>query len=149
MTALLAVDPGKKTGWVLAEVTELAGFVVYDVIEWGETEHDEFLSKTWHLLTNGWAKRVICERYFQNTKRMTQQHDHPEIIGALRFQCRYTDVPFILQNVSDAKKFATPDKIADMVRPRWKDSVGYGGEGHAVDAVKHLVTFAETAWDGT
>lgn len=150
MTRILAVDPGKSTGWVLADVlANVNGFRIYDAIDWGETPHDEFLAHAWTLLTDGKVQYVACERYFQTTKRMTRQHDHPEIIGALRWQCRYTDVPFILQNVSDAKKHSTPAKISSMVKPRWKGSVGYGGEGHAVDAVRHLVLFAETTWDGT
>jgi hypothetical protein len=125
---MLAVDPGGTTGWVLMEDRV--------VKNWGEEKDPiRFLDMTWDLLREG-LDRVVCERWILMRGRVvTNQPTALEIIGCLKWQAWYTETTFLLQNVADAKAWATPSRLAPY---RFK-GVGRGGEGHAISALSHAL----------
>lgn len=128
MSNVLAVDPGKVTGYA----------IWYDGhrVE-GELDGSKFLHKAVGLIENGELDFVACERFIisAQTGRLSQAPWSLEQIGVLRFTCERHDVQFTLQNAGDAKRFATDERL---------DYLGWGrslGAGHSRDAQRHLLLF--------
>ena len=128
MERILAVDPGKTTGYSI--------WSAKDRID-GELYVEAFLDFAWDKLEHGNIDVVVCERFVINarTAQLTQAPWSLEQIGALRFMCKKFDVDFVLQNASDAKKFATDKLLTNYGWPRPP------GGGHARDAQRHLLVY--------
>jgi hypothetical protein len=139
---VLAVDPGKLTGWLVYQQLRVAGpdDRPLRVVEWGENDQRSFceLAEKW---VNGTAVPVVCERW-DNRPAMVQtfQPYSLEIIGTLRFMTEFNPKRFHLQGPGDAKEFGTPSKLA----PYRNEGFGVGGEGHALDALRHALLFEST-----
>lgn len=125
---ILAVDPGKTTGYVLWNDGER--------IE-GELYGEAFLDRADELIVSDQVDVVVCERFIitAQTGKKTQAPWSLEQIGALRFLCRKHNVHFVLQSASDAKRFATDHRLNALGWKRPK------GAGHARDAQRHLLVF--------
>ncbi len=125
---ILAVDPGKTTGYVLWTDGERVE---------GELYGEAFLDRADELIESGEVDVVVCERFIitAQTGKKTQAPWSLEQIGALRFLCRKHDVTFVLQSAADAKRFATEEKLN---RAGWKRPKG---DGHARDAQRHLLVY--------
>jgi hypothetical protein len=128
LSRILAVDPGKTTGYVIWDDGERVE---------GELYGEAFLDLAWEHLTGEEFDAVVCERFIINarTAKLTQSPWSLEQIGALRFMCKKFDIKFVLQNASDAKRFATDKKLNDLGWKRPK------GDGHARDAQRHLLVY--------
>lgn len=128
MGNILAVDPGKTTGYVIWNPEERRE---------GELYVEAFLDLAWEQISSGRIDTVVCERFVINarTATLTQAPWSLEQIGALRFMCQKFDVNFVLQNASEAKKFATDKRLNDYGWPRPQ------GAGHARDAQRHLLIY--------
>ena len=126
--SVLAVDPGRTTGFVIwrddARVEK-------------ELEASRFLEYVAPLIERGEIDFVVCERFIITTQtaKFSQAPWSLEQIGVLRFLCKRHDVSFVLQNVSDAKRFGTDDRLNAIGWKRPK------GGGHARDAQRHLLLF--------
>jgi len=126
--SVLAVDPGRTTGFVIwrddARVEK-------------ELEASRFLEYVAPLIERGEIDFVVCERFIITTQtaKFSQAPWSLEQIGVLRFLCKRHDVSFVLQNVSDAKRFATDERLNTI---NWKRPKG---GGHARDAQRHLLLF--------
>lgn len=122
------MDPGKTTGYVVWHDGER---------EEGELPAERFLEFAERIIERGDVDHVVCERYIitVHSARLTQAPWSLEQIGVLRHLCRKHDVKFHLQNVSDAKKFASEGRLKNLgwKRPR--------GDGHARDAQRHLLVY--------
>lgn len=128
MPRILAVDPGRKTGycyWHDGKRTE------------GERLAATFLKYADDLIENGEVDFVVCERFIitHQTGKYSQAPWSLEQIGALRFLCEKYGVSFVLQNAADAKRFGSEKNLSALgwKRPR--------GDGHARDAQRHLLLF--------
>lgn len=128
MVCVLSVDPGRTTGYAIWRDGER--------IE-GELEASRFLQKASALIENGEITHVVCERFIVNaqTAKFTQAPWSLEQIGVLRFYCEKYEIPFTLQNASDAKRFGTEERLNKLMWKRPK------GGGHARDAQRHLLLF--------
>ena len=128
MANVLAVDPGKITGYVV--------WCEGERIE-QELEASRFLKRAVALIESGSIQHVVCERFIVSaqTGKFSQAPWSLEQIGVLRFLCSQNDIPFTLQNAADAKRFATEERLNHM---KWKRPKG---AGHARDAQRHLLLF--------
>lgn len=128
MANVLAVDPGRITGYV----------VWYDGERLEqELEASRFLKRAATLIETGEVHHVVCERFIVSaqTGKFSQAPWSLEQIGVLRFLCEQNDIPFTLQNAADAKRFSTEERLNHL---RWKRPKG---AGHARDAQRHLLLF--------
>lgn len=131
---LLAVDPGKKTGW--------ASFDTTTMVLSGATEApaNEFLDKIvpWIDRSAGLVlARIIVERFVITTetakKGVGDEHWSIEQMGVLRHHARWAGLEFDgTQTLSNAGKFAPNERLR---------AVGWyvPGRGHANDALRHLL----------
>ena len=126
MSTVLAVDPGKTTGYALWTDGERVE---------GELYAEAFLDYAESVLKTGTVDTVVCERFIITTRTGKLSHApwSLEQIGALRHLCHVHRVNFVLQNVSDAKKFGTDQRLNLL---GWKRPQG---AGHARDAQRHLL----------
>lgn len=128
MPNVLAVDPGLITGFV----------VWYDGIRIEEElQAEQFMLRAASLIENKEVDLVVCERFVisSQTGKFSQAPWSLEQIGVLRFLCLKHNVDFSLQNVSDAKRFATDERLNSI---GWKKPKG---AGHARDAQRHLLLY--------
>jgi hypothetical protein len=133
---VLAVDPGKTTGLALYR----------DVFRKSEDMHEwtawmlpwqQSMDAIVDWIQNGELDHVVCENFVISRNTLTKGADaHWPMggIGITRWMCERTHVPFDLQMPSDAKGFATNDKLKKL---GWKTP----GKDHPDDATRHLVLF--------
>lgn len=127
---ILAVDPGKKTGWAVYDGTTPA---------FGELGFEEFHdhAHAWLLrsFTEGKPMSVVCERFVIMGSTVTKSRGDTnwsiETIGVLRWLCRRFKFSFELQGASDAKRFGSDNLLRKL--DWWTP-----GSDHARDAARHL-----------
>jgi len=131
---IIAIDPGAVTGWAEfregrpLRTLEIAGrHSVYEEFIWGTEE-------SWYIRGD---TEVVCEDYIisARTVKVTPQKDPLYIIGWLEGECHRCNIPFTLQTPSQAKSFATDDKLKYL---GWYTPTK---DGHANDASRHLLTY--------
>lgn len=144
MRYVLAVDPGKATGMALFSLESGQE----PVLIWsGEFQQDEYARPIRDTLaTYGDTLDIVCERFTINaqTVRNSQAPYSLEQIGILK-QClmdagrRADDIYF--QSPADAKAMFDNKKLKKL--EYWHK----GGEGHALDAIRHgLLKLVKTGW---
>jgi len=137
---ILAVDPGKTTGWAFKNTAEFS--VPYTLLEGelpiqtGEYEWYEFLQRYESWIRAGHIDVTVCESFIitRETLKKTRQNWSLEAIGAMRYLSMERGKEFVLQSPGEAKGFATPDKLKKL---GWWPA----GEDHAQDAARHLLTY--------
>lgn len=143
MRHILAVDPGKATG--------LAYFTIEQgsepVLVWSqEVQQEEYAKPIREVFAKNPAMDVVCERFVINaqTVRNSQAPFSLEQIGILK-QClidigrKADDIYF--QAPSDAKGMFDNAKLKKL------DYWHKGGEGHALDAIRHgLLRCVKLGW---
>lgn len=80
---------------------------------------------------------VVCERYTQQSLRLTPQYDALEVIGVVRWLCHRYGAELILQSRSQ-KKLVTSFMLRDI---GWWMS---GTKGHTNDAARHVLIYLST-----
>ena len=143
MRTILAVDPGKATGLAMFRIEQ----GVDPELVWAlEVQQDEYAAPIREALAVDKAIDVVCERFTINahTVRNSQAPFSLEQIGILK-QClmdvgrNAEDIYF--QSPSDAKAMFDNSKLKKL---------GYwhkGGEGHALDAIRHgLLRCVKLGW---
>ena len=144
MRYVLAVDPGKATGMALFSLESGQE----PVLIWsGEFQQEEYANPIRDTLaTYGDTLDVVCERFTINaqTVRNSQAPYSLEQIGILK-QClmdagrKPDDIYF--QSPADAKAMFDNKKLKKL--EYWHK----GGEGHALDAIRHgLLKLVKTGW---
>ena len=147
MRYILSVDPGKATG--VAFFSYIAGEDPV-LIESGEYQQDEYAKPIRqalaHSIMSGQELEIVCERFTINsqTVKNSQAPFSLEQIGILK-QCLMDvgrspdDIYF--QSPADAKSMFDNPKLKKL---------GYwhkGGEGHALDAIRHgLLRLVKSGW---
>jgi hypothetical protein len=147
---VLSVDPGKATGMCLLSLGEGAA---EPELEWsGEYQPQEFAAPIRNTLEEVAADggevsfRVVCERFTINaqTVRNSQAPYSLEQIGVLKQILRdygYSDGDIVFQSPSDAKRMFDNPALKKL------DYWHKGGEGHALDAIRHgLLYLAKNGW---
>ena len=140
---ILAVDPGKATGLALFEFTSGQE----PVLVWSmEVQQEEYAKPIRKVLKSNPEAEVICERFVINaqTVRNSQAPYSLEQIGIAK-QClidvgrKPDDIYF--QSPSDAKGMFDNAKLKKL--EYWHK----GGEGHALDAIRHgLLRCVKLGW---
>jgi hypothetical protein len=150
----LAVDPGGCTGWLLfrpvVDPEQLAGVGIVPVA-WGE-ESDQmafcdrvFRYKTARLPSER-ITGIVIEGWWPREGVRTWQPEAVEIIGACRWLMGNDPSRFFVQKPSD-REWATPAKINRYRHQNLPPyNVGKGGQGHAVQALKHALLWTSTRW---
>lgn len=124
---ILAIDPGKTTGWA-----------TWQRGEWNAGEHED-----WYTMCH-WLREItylfdvlICEE-FRITTATAKKSPQPwslEMIGVLKFlRWDRGQPPPVMQSPADAMKFATNDKLK-------KANMYSVGQEHARDASRHLLLY--------
>lgn len=143
MRHILSVDPGKATGMALFSLEQGQE----PVLIWsGEYQQDEYAKPIRETLANFPEVDVVCERFTINmqTVKNSQAPFSLEQIGILK-QClmdagrKPDDIYF--QSPSDAKAMFDNPKLKKL--EYWHK----GGEGHALDAIRHgLLRCVKVGW---
>lgn len=133
---ILAVDPGKATGWAMWMTSPETG----ETYASGEEPLPVVLNWAHDILaTPGSAPyvEIVCEAYIvtRETIKKSRQYEPLEGIGALRHLADRYSVPFTLQTPAAGKKFGTNSKLKAM--EFWH----VGGAGHANDAGRHMLLY--------
>ncbi len=131
---ILAVDPGKVTGFALwdgekvVQVEELMWLRFLEAMETDVYRRDA-LGVYAPTITE-----IVCEDYrvtIQTLKKTWQPYSLYQI-GTLMFWAGRSGIPFTLQTAGEAKEFMTNDRLR---RLGWWQS---GTAGHGNDALRHL-----------
>lgn len=131
---LLALDPGKTSGIAFAEWRDggIVGFQSFPT-----PMLDALRLVNWFVEEKMYMERlVVCESWTPRPGIRTFQPEALESIGACRYLCWKSDIPFELQQPAEAKRFATNEKLATL---GWRRP---GPGGHADDAARHLLVAA-------
>jgi hypothetical protein len=126
---ILAVDPGKTTGFVM--YTSGAFF-------WGQESMMEFLRRADDYLYDNVAVEVVCEKFQIGPSTLSKARDAHwamKQIGILEYWCETRGHTFTLQTPSEAKSFATDAKLKTL---GWYTPTK---GGHANDALRHLLVY--------
>ena len=136
MTNLLAIDPGKMTGWSELSYTSNN----YTLHSTAELSVDE----VWEVLVNGLDvpegphPDVIVIEDFKittGTGKLGSPDWSLRLIGAVEYLGFKYDIPVVKQYPSNAKAFSTNDKL------RAVDMWHKGGAGHANDSLRHAMLY--------
>jgi hypothetical protein len=127
---VLAVDPGLTTGWAVYMGDP-------SIVNSGEDADPQlFVDRAAAWIASAPAgSAVACERFTitAETGKLTQAPWSLEIIGAVRWLSRKYGLAFLEQAPGDAKG------LCDNARLKKLGWWHVGGEGHANDALRHLV----------
>jgi len=125
---IVAVDPGKMTGWAQLRLGEFSS---------GQTDDIAFLLWIDDSITRGLLPTIVCEDFIYTTEtaKKTRQTYSTESVGVLRFLAAKHSLSFTLQTPADAKGFSKNDKLKAM--DWYMPTKG----GHANDAARHLLLY--------
>lgn len=150
----LAVDPGGVTGWVLfrpvVDTTQLAN-VGLEIVDWGEQpDHLAFMDFAMQRrnarLADERIRGIVIEGWWPREGVRTWQPEAVEVIGFCRWLMGNDPARFYVQKPSE-REWATPEKIRRYRTDReLPNNVGKGGEGHAVQALRHALLWASLRW---
>jgi hypothetical protein len=143
MRIILSVDPGKATGMACFSYEQGEE---PEMLWSGEFQQDEYAAPIRKVLVEYPDAEIVCERFTINaqTVKNSQAPFSLEQIGILK-QCmldagRNTD-DIYFQSPADAKAMFANDKLKKL--EYWHR----GGEGHALDAVRHgLLRLVKSGW---
>lgn len=130
---VIGLDPGVMSGIVLAGIS---GRDVLQVHQWAEADQlgtADFLRSAMTV-----AEVVVCESFKPRTGRALSFKPHSlELIGLARALCWWAGIPFVLQDPVMKERFhaAALEQFPE---------VGRGKDGHARDALAHVIGWAET-----
>lgn len=131
---LLAVDPGKLSGFVVLDVTKVPseGPEILVAEEYEQQLTAAFIH--WWLAT-GEVTSVVMEDFIitVETAKKTETRYSLELIGVGRYFSTLYNIPFTLQTPAAAKSFVSNDRIRSL--GLWVR----GGMGHHKDAMRHAI----------
>ncbi len=127
---LLALDPGKTTGWASYSPEDAAYLR-------GEVQPDEIwkLLEDTHATINETITKLIVERFVHRSKFKVDLTP-VEVIGVVKEWARQTETMIIWQQPSQAKHFFTNDRLKER-------GVYLAGKPHANDALRHLLYYQD------
>ncbi len=129
MTAVLAVDPGKCTGFLNN---------IPDRYEQSQLPAMEFCDRAAVLAeANREELTIVCEMFVitQATLRKAREPDALHVIGVLRWLAHQYGCAMAMQKPADAKNFCSDERLKKL-------GLYTPGEEHARDAARHYVVYA-------
>ena len=129
---ILAVDPGKITGWATANVEDVTNPTAGEV-----DDRFRFARYFRQAVGTGRVYEVVCEDFIisERTIRMAPDPNALRLIGWLELECEHLGIEFTLQAPAAAKGFATDDKLKTL---GWYENTP---GGHRNDALRHLLRY--------
>ena len=144
---VLAVDPGKASGICYFTIEDGQDPVMLWSGEYQQHEYAEPIRRAFaYSQAHGVRLEVVCERFTINaqTVRNSQAPFSLEQIGILKqVMMDYGRAPddIFFQSPADAKAMFTNEKIRKL------DYWHRGGEGHALDSIRHaLLRLVKSGW---
>jgi hypothetical protein len=144
---ILSVDPGKASGICTFSIVPGEEPVLEKSGEYQMREYHIPIYETLkYAQAMGLKVEVVCERFIINaqTVRNSQAPFSLEQIGILKYimlDCQIDPDELIFQSPSDAKKMFPNEALKKL--EYWHK----GGEGHAIDAIRHgLLRLVKTGW---
>lgn len=149
--AVMAVDPGKATGFAMCLLEP--DDTILDVRAWEQYTHETACRDMRDFMPwSRFSDRLYSEnqevtrydlvmedfRISMGTARKTQARWSLELIGVGRWMCDENACSFYLQQPAEAKTFAPDERLKQMdsiVSGFWHPTSG----GHANDALRHLL----------
>ncbi len=135
---VIAVDPGKVTGYVVVNSMGLTVYEHHEVDDWFSVGVMLESDLQYYGEERGEDVRVVIERFVINagTAKKSVQEEPRDIIGAVKYLTKkHTGIAAKQQNAAEAKTFSTNEKLK---------KVGFwhvGGAGHANDAFRHAMVY--------
>jgi hypothetical protein len=130
---ILAVDPGKTTGWAFVDTVRKHSFAA------DQAGMMEFLDMAEHVLSKGKVDVVVVEDFVITMKTLKKTQGELwslEQLGILRWLCYVHGVEFARpQTASDGKSFGTDHKL--RAAGWFASTTG----GHRNDACRHLLKY--------
>lgn len=135
MNTIVAVDPGKLSGYVKAQINYSTGEL--KIIEYLELDQQSVCLKVEKDIEDEDVSEIVCEDFIitVETAKKKETRYSLEIIGLIRFLCNKHGVYFTLQTPQRAKTFSDDQRLKDL------DLYIKGGQGHHRDAMRHLVLY--------
>lgn len=135
---LLSVDPGLATGVCFLDIS-----LPDPVILWtDEIDEASLAFRVEEILSEGCVDgkntvEVVVEKFTitPQTGKLSSAPWSLEHIGVIRYLCRKYNATFLLQTPADAKNFVPNERLKAL--GLWHR----GGEGHALDALRHAVLY--------
>lgn len=136
MTIVFTVDPGYDAGMVRWNTEVGAGIDAFTFMEesaWKVVDaiEDEMRNAAKSNPTRSFV--IVCERFTQQSMKMTRQYEALEMIGALRWIAHKYHAGFVLQSRAD--KSRVNDNVLKLFG-FWQPS-----KGHMMDAARHMFVF--------
>jgi hypothetical protein len=129
---IIGVDPGETTGLFAVSGESLRPYVNTELNPY------EAMRQLEHLLENDrGVPYVVCERYIQQSTRITPQYAALETIGVVKWLCTNLEAELTLQSRSQ-KAIITSFMLKEI---GWWTS---GLAGHANDAARHALIWLAT-----
>jgi len=129
---IISVDPGETTGLFAVSGESLRPYVNFEGNPYEAMRQLEYL-----LENDRGVPHVVCERYTQQSTRITPQYAALETIGVVRWLCVNNDVELTLQSRSQKALITT----FMLKKIGWWTS---GLAGHANDAARHALIWLAT-----
>lgn len=137
---IFAIDPGLATGVAHMHVDEDGRLALVESLELSMFETGDWLDgNLFRSQTEQPNVYIVCERFTISAQTATKSQApwSLETIGMVRWIAHQYNIETVtLQTPSDAKGFAPNPRLKAM--GLWHK----GGEGHALDAIRHGVVFA-------
>jgi hypothetical protein len=137
---IFAIDPGLATGVAHMYVDDDKKLTLLEAAELSMFETGEWLDmRLFRTQPEQPNVHVVCERFTISAQTATKSQApwSLETIGMVRWLAHEYNIEHVtLQTPSDAKGFAPNPRLKAM--GLWHK----GGEGHALDAIRHGVVFA-------
>lgn len=138
MKLLIAIDPGKASGFAVLDYTNLDDI---KILHSAELEQMQTVSEVDTLLSDADDPsdyEIVMEKFTitaQTGKNSNAENWSPEIIGAVKYLAWREGVAYTEQTPAEAKNFVPNDRMKNV--GIWH----VGGEGHARDALRHAVLY--------
>lgn len=130
---VLGIDPGELTGIALylCEDKKLSRVWAQEV---GEVEVDFLIETT--IAEYAPDIEVINEKFFitERTYKLPECHWSIEKTGVIKYMCNKYGIAYNWQSPKEAKDFCPDERLRNL------DEWFVGGEGHARDAIRHVIT---------
>lgn len=132
---LLAIDPGKMTGW--AEVEFNTDGSRHTVTNLQEVSMDNIWSSLQEVFSERVPDCVVIEDFkiTTGTGKLGSPDWSLRIIGAVEYLAYLNNIPVVKQTPANAKAFSTNERLRAV--EMWHK----GGAGHANDALRHALLF--------
>lgn len=136
MTKIIAIDPGKMTGW--SEITYTRDS--FNIHGTSELSIDEVLEVLVNGLDDPDTKKpdvIIIEDFkiTPGTGKLGSPDWSLRLIGAVEYLCYKWDIPLVKQLPANAKNFSSNERLRRI--GMWHK----GGKGHALDSLRHAMLY--------